>query len=166
MNAVLDTLPHESVARGLCLMDQRMIYVTPSSNNVWARITINNEPGEIIQVVNKLEDVLPVENEISHTVNIKRNHVLGNLGVDMQLDIYVGETLEKAEHRELKLSKSAGDIILRIICMLFIFPIFAKLGIDVQVVMKFTMTDEGLIEINGEFKVDNESVKFTFDDFN
>lgn len=164
MNAVLDALPHESVARGLCLMDQRMIYVTPSSNNVWARITINNEAGEIIQVVNKLEDVLPVEKEISHEINIERNHVFGDLTIDAQIDIYIGETLENAEHRVLKLKQDKGSVLGRLIGVLFIFPLFVPLALVTKLSMKMTMTDEGLLEIDGEFKVDSSSTKFTFDD--
>ena len=164
MNAVLDALPHESVARGLCLMDQRMIYVTPSSNNVWARITINNEAGEIIQVVNKLEDVLPVEKEISHEINIERNHVFGDLTIDAQIDIYIGETLENAEHRVLKLKQDEGSVLGRLIGVLFIFPLLVPLALVTKLSMKMTMTDEGLLEIDGEFKVDSSSTKFTFDD--
>lgn len=164
MNAIFDTLPHESVARGLCLMDQRMIYVTPSSNNVWARITINNKPGKIIQVVNKLEDVLPVEKEISHTINIKRNHVFGNLTVDAKIDLYIGETMENAEHRVLKLKQDEGSVLGRLIALLFIFPILLPLELVTVMSMKMTMTDEGILEIDGLFKVDNSSTKFTFDD--
>ena len=164
MHAVLDALPHESVARGLCLMDQRMIYVTPSSNNVWARITINNEAGEIIQVVNKLEDVLPVEKEISHEINIERNHVFGDLTIDAQIDIYIGETLENAEHRVLKLKQDEGSVLGRLIGVLFIFPLLVPLALVTKLSMKMTMTDEGLLEIDGEFKVDSSSTKFTFDD--
>lgn len=164
MNAVLDTLPHESVARGLCLMDQRMIYVTPSSNNVWVKININNEESEIIQVVNKLDDTLPVEKEISHEVNIPRNHVLGDLSVNAQIDIYIGETIEKAEHRTLKFRQDEGGFWTRFWSFIFIFPIFCPLLLLTKLTMKMVMTEEGIIEIDGEFKVDNSSAKFTYDD--
>lgn len=164
MNAVLDTLPHESVARGLCLMDQRMIYVTPSSNNVWAKITINNEPGEIIQVVNKLEDVLPVEKVISHEINIERNLVFGNLTIEAQIDLYIGETIENAEHRVLKLRQDEGSALGRLIAALFIILIILPGVLETKLSMKMVMTDEGLLDIDGEFKVASSSTKFTFDD--
>lgn len=164
MNAVLDALPHESVARGLCLMDQRMIYVTPSSNNVWVKININNEESEIIQVVNKLDDILPVEKEISHEVNIPRNHVLGDLSVNAQIDIYIGETIEKAEHRTLKFRQDEGGFWTRFWSFIFIFPIFCPLLLLTKLTMKMVMTEEGILEIDGEFKVDNSSAKFTYDD--
>ena len=118
-------------------------------------------------MVNKLDDVLPVEKNLSYNTTIQRNHVLGNLGVKMQIDIYEGETLENAEHRVLKMNKSAGDVILRLIMALFILPIFMPLGIDVKVDVKMKMTEEGILEIDGEFKLDNnDSYKFTYDDFN
>lgn len=164
MNAVLDTLPHESVARGLCLIDQRMIYVTPSSNNVWAKITINNEPGEIILVVNKLEDVLPVEKVISHEINIERNLVFGNLTIEAQIDLYIGETIENAEHRVLKLRQDEGSALGRLIAALFIILIILPGVLETKLSMKMVMTDEGLLDIDGEFKVASSSTKFTFDD--
>ena len=164
MNAVLDGLPHESVARGLCLMDQRMIYVTPSSNNVWVKINIDNEESEIIQVVNKLDDILPVEKEISHEVNIPRNHVLGDLSVNAQIDIYIGETIEKAEHRTLKFRQDEGGFWTRFWSFIFIFPIICPLLLLTKLTMKMVMTEEGILEIDGEFKVDNSSAKFTYDD--
>lgn len=163
----LDDKPQESVARGLCLMDQKIIYETSSSNNVWAKITVNNDEGDIVQVVNKLDDVLPVEKNLSYNTTIQRNHVLGKLGVEMQIDIYEGETLENAEHRVLKMDQHAGNIISRLILALFILPIFMPLNINVKVDVKMTMTEEGLLEIDGEFKLDNNnSYKFTYDDFN
>lgn len=164
MNAVLDALPHESVARGLCLMDQRMIYVTPSSNNVWVKINIDNEESEIIQVVNKLDDILPVEKEISHEVNIPRNHVLGDLSVNAQIDIYIGETIENAEHRTLKFRQDEGGFWTRFWSFIFIFPIICPLLLLTKLTMKMVMTEEGILEIDGEFKVDNSSAKFTYDD--
>ncbi len=167
VTAINDTLPHESVARGLCLMDQKIIYETSSSNNVWAKITVNNDEGDIVQVVNKLDDVLPVEKNLSYNTTIQRNHVLGKLGVEMQIDIYEGETLENAEHRVLKMDQAAGNIISRLILALFVFPLFMQLGIDISVGVKMKMTEEGILEIDGEFKLDNnDSYKFTYDDFN
>ena len=170
MNAVLDALPHESVARGLCLMDQRMIYVTPSSNNVWARLTINDEPGEIVQVVNKLDDVLPVVNrEVSHAKDIERNIFFNNRNIDVQIDLYIGETLENSEHRVLKLNQKVMSnieaLIIALIPLLNLIWFFAQMPFHITVAMDVTMTDEGLLEINGRFAIDDNSpITFTYDD--
>ena len=170
MNAVLDGLPHESVARGLCLMEQRMIYVTPSSNNVWARLTINDEPGEIVQVVNKLDDVLPVVNrEVSHAKDIERNIFFNNRNIDVQIDLYIGETLENSEHRVLKLNQKVmsniGALIIACIPLLNLIWFFAQMPFHITVAMDVTMTDEGLLEINGRFAIDqNTPITFTYDD--
>lgn len=165
MNAVSDALPHESVARGLCLMDKKITYVTTPSNNVWARISIDNEAGETIQVVNKLEDVLPVEKELSHEINIDRNLVFDNLTIDAKIDIYTGETFENAEHRVLKLKQRVGNVLSRLILAFCLLPLFTSVPIVINLSMKMTMTDEGLLEIDGEFKVDDESIIFTSNDF-
>lgn len=170
MNAIFDTLPHESVARGLCLMDQKMIYVTPSSNNVWARLTINGEPGEIVQVVNKLEDVLPVINrEVSHTKDIERNIFFGNRNIDVQIDLYIGETLENSEHRVLKLNQKVmsiiGALVIALIPLLNLAWFFLQMPFHIKVAMDVSMTDEGLLEINGKFAIDkNTPITFTYDD--
>ena len=170
MNVVLDALPHESVARGLCLMDQRMIYVTPSSNNVWARLTINDEPGEIVQVVNKLDDVLPVVNrEVSHAKDIERNIFFNNRNIDVQIDLYIGETLENSEHRVLKLNQKVMSnieaLIIACIPVLNLIYFFAQMPFHITVAMGVTMTDEGLLEINGRFAIDqNTPITFSYDD--
>ena len=159
-----DGLPHECVARGLCLMDKRMIVESPSSNNVWAQITIEGQSGELTQVVNKLEDVLPVSQELGLDAEIARNHVFGNLKIDARVDIYTGETLENAEHRLLKLKSGEDSIVGRTISALFLLPIFLSLPIKTKVTMKMTMTEAGLLEVDGEFKVDNVSERFSYDD--
>jgi len=166
LKAVKDSKPQESVARGLCLMDQRIIYETPSSNNVWARITIDNVPGEIIQVVNKFDDILPVKRDISHSVNLSRNAVFGNLNIDMQLDIYTGETLENAEHRILKLNQTAGNLLSRVLVAILVTLIFNyKTKIPTSESMGITMTEEGLLEIDGKFTIwDDSSITFTYND--
>jgi hypothetical protein len=166
LNAIFDSKPQESVARGLCLMDQRIIYETPSANNVWTRITIDNVPGEIIQVVNKFDDILPVKKDVSHNVNLSRNAVFGNLNIEMQIDIYTGETLENAEHRTLKLNQAAGNLLSRILIAILGALVFNyNSDIPTTVSMGIAMTEEGLIEIDGRFTIwDNSTITFTYND--
>ena len=65
------------------------------------------------------------------------------------------------------MDQAAGNIISRLILALFVFPLFMQLGIDISVGVKMKMTEEGILEIDGEFKLDNnDSYKFTYDDFN
>ena len=162
-----DGLPHECVARGLCLMDKRMIVESPSSNNVWAQITIEGQTGELTQVVNKLEDVLPVSQELSLDAKIARNHVFGKLKIDARVDIYTGETLEGAEHRVYKMATGDGSFLERFLIFLFLLGVgkIVKLDVITKITMKMTMTEGGLLEIDGEFKVDTKSLKFTTTDF-
>ena len=160
-NVMTDGLPHECVARGLCLMDERMIVDLSSSNNVWAQITTNGQSGELTQVVDKLEDILPVSKEVSSDAKIERNHVWGDLSVDAQIDIYTGETLEDAEHRVYKMKEGDGNVLVRLVALLMVFPIFMTVPIDTKVIMKVTMTEEGTLKIDGEFRVNSKSLKFT-----
>lgn len=160
-----DGLPHECVARGLCLMDKRMVVDLSSSNNVWVKITIDGQEGELTQVVNKL-DVLPVSQEVCFDAKIKRNHVFGDLKIDARVDIYTGENLENAEHRVYKMREGEDGVLYRIAMLLFSFGIglFSKMVINTKIIMKVTMTDEGTLTIDGEFKVDAESMKFSYED--
>ena len=165
LNAMTDGLPYECVASGLCLMDKRMVVDSSSSNNVWAKITIDGQEGELTPVVNKL-DILPVSREVSLEAEIKRNHMWGDLKINAQVDIYVGETLKDAEHRVLKMKEGESSVFYRVILIPFTLglSVFLKLGINTKVTMGITMTEEGFLEVDGEFKVDNDSVKFTYND--
>lgn len=58
-----------------------------------------------------------------------------------------------------------GNVLSRLILAIFLLPLFTSVPIVIKLSMKMTMTDEGLLEIDGEFKVDDESIKFTSDDF-
>lgn len=162
-NVMTDGLPHECVALGLCLMDKRMIVDSPSSNNVWAQITINGQSGELIQVVDKLDDILPVSREVSQEAKIERNHVWGNLKIDAQIDIYTGETFKGAEHRVYKMKEGEDSVLYRILMLLFSlgFGMFVKFNINSKVILEVTMTEEGTLKIDGEFIVDKKSLKFT-----
>lgn len=175
-NVVLDSKPHECVARGLCLMDERMIVDLSSSNNVWAQITINGQEGELTQVVNK-SNILPVSTETSLDAKIKCK-LLKKIKVNAQIDIYTGETLQHAEHRVYRMKEGADSVLKKLISLLLMalkpkallgVPIFKlapiiDIDIDTKVTMKVTMTEEGFLEIDGEFKVDDKSLKFTYDD--
>lgn len=163
MSVVTDYLPHESVARGLCLMDQKIVYSCPSSNNVWVRIIINDQQGEIVQVVNKFDDILPVEKDVEHGIKVLRNYLLETMKVDAQIDIYIGETLEHAEHRTMRLSQDNGSIIFRLIRLFSLYPLFVPY-VDTKIRMKIRMTDEGILEIDGEFWLDKKMLSFSFED--
>ena len=164
-NVMTDGLPHECVAQGLCLMDKRMVVDLSSSNNVWAKITIDGQEGELTQVVDKLE-ILPVSKEVSLDAKIGRNFVWGNLKIDAQVDIYTGETQENAEHRVYKMKEGEDSVLYRILMLLFSLGVgmFVKFDINSKVILKVTMTEKGSLEIDGEFKVLSKSVKFTYDD--
>lgn len=167
MNTVLDSDPQESVARGLCLMNKRIVYETPSSNNVWARITIDGTPGKPKRVVHKLNDILPVKREISHSVNLSRNAVFGNLNIAVQVEIYTGETLTNAERRVLKLNQEAGNMITRFIVAIIGTLIGFRYIADIPttVSMWITMTEEGSLKVDGKFSIlDDSTITFTHKD--
>lgn len=163
MAVLNDALPHESVARGLCLMDERMIYVNTSANNVWARVTLNGEAGQLVQVVSK-EDALPVTKNIVKQALIAKNMVFGNLVFNSQIDLYVGETLEKAAHRVLKLKDDHDSILGKFIVFIFTAGFGIKVTYDAKISADITITDEGLLLLDGTFSIDDNVQNFTYDD--
>ena len=106
-------------------------------------------------------DILPVSKEVSLDAQIERNHVWGDLKIDAQIDIYTGETLENAEHRVYKMKEGDGNVLVRLVALLMVFPIFMTVPIETKVIMKVTMTEEGTLKIDGEFRVNSKSLKFT-----
>jgi len=84
----------------------------------------------------------------------------------MQLDIYTGETLENAEHRILKLNQTAGNLLSRVLVAILGTLIFNyNTNIPTSVSMGITMTEEGLLEIDGKFTIwDDSSITFTYND--
>lgn len=65
-----------------------------------------------------------------------------------------------------KMREGEDGVLYRIAMLLFSFGIglFSKMVINTKIIMKVTMTDEGTLTIDGEFKVDAESMKFSYED--
>ena len=84
----------------------------------------------------------------------------------MQIDIYIGETLENAEHRTLKLNQAAGNLLSRILIAILGSLVFSyNSEIPTTVSMGIAMTEEGLIEIDGKFTIwDDSTITFTYND--
>ena len=58
-----------------------------------------------------------------------------------------------------------GALIIALIPLLNLIWFFAQMPFHITVAMDVTMTDEGLLEINGRFAIDNNSpITFTYDD--
>lgn len=160
MEALSDSLPHESVARGLCLMDQKLIGALPSSNNVWVKITVDDKSSEIMQIIDKTSP-LPITNTITHEI-ICLKHLFDSI-INTQINIYIGENLENAETYSMQFkndSKSFWNYIREII-----FPTFIVSVHKVKFIINFTMTEEGLFDISGTFNIDNNKIcEFTLND--
>ena len=160
MTSLNNDRPHECVARGLCFAGEHVEFEPRSANNVWAKITICGEGGECVQVVNK-DGVLPQTQHVEFERTVARNLVFGNLEFDAGIDIYTGESFDKAEKRHCKLSTDEGSIIGRLFVSLFVLTLFFSADYTVSVSMDVTMTEEGQLKIDGVFKLDNKETKFT-----
>lgn len=150
--------PHECVARGLCLADEHVEFEPRSANNVWAKIAICGECGELVQVVSK-DGVLPQTQHVEFKKTLERNACFGSLQFDAGVNIYTGENMDDAEERHCRLCINVGKLGKRIIDGLFLFPMFVPMEYNVSVSMDVTMTEEGVIKISGTFKCDDDDSK-------
>ena len=163
MEALSDSLPHESVARGLCLMDQKLIGALPSSNNVWVKITVDDKSSEIMQIIDKTSP-LPITNTITHEIILKK-YLFDSTNINAQINIYVGETLEKSELYTMQFNDDPESFISKIFGFLLVFAIFTKLDYKTKLTINFTMTEEGLLDVSGSLNIDDiKEIKFTSKD--
>lgn len=162
--AFRDAYPQESVAKGLCLKNQMFDGELKQPNNIWVQITTNDIESDIEQVVYK-NDVLPVERAYSHQVIFSQNSVLGNLKFDVTVDLYIGESIDNSEHRTLELSKDKGGFWSRFLNFMLILPLLISGTYPVKTSLKVKMTETGILELAGEFSVDDYISEFSHNDF-
>ncbi len=97
IDALIDPRPHESVANGLCLKDNRINYTPVSANNVWVQMVINNVESEQLLIV-KMGEVVPV----SKDENIDLGKMASDYNSELKNDfrgyfkVYSGDKLDTA----------------------------------------------------------------------
>lgn len=160
MTDLNSTLPHECVARGLCLADERVEIKAYPTNNVWAKIKVCDVEGELTQVVSK-NDILPQQHHIEFKNTKSKNLVFDKLKFSANIEIYTGENIKDAEKRQWSFTFDEGNPFGRLIDTLLIIPMFLDVEWDVFLSMDITMTDEGQLKVDGTFKLDDREVKFT-----
>ena len=162
----MNALPHETVARGLCLQGEGIKIVETSANSVWVKLTINDKSTDLIQVVKAGKDIIPLSNGISRKIIMKKNSVFGNLHFDISFDIYIGNCIETAEHKVLKLSNEDDNGVLsRFAYAIFLIPIVASLDYIFEIKAAIDITESSEINISGDLYVDGQKKEhFTNDD--
>lgn len=148
-------LPHESVARGLCLADEHVEFSPRSSNNVWAQISICGEDGDKVLIADKQSD-LPVTKHVELEVKKERNLVYGDLKFNAVVNVYSGEDLETAELKKRTFNIDEGSLFGRAFCALFIIPFFVDVDYLINISMDITLTEEGQLKINGTLSMDSK----------
>ena len=160
MTDLNSTLPHECVARGLCLADERVEIKAYPTNNVWAKIKVCDVEGELTQVVSK-NDILPQQHHIEFKNQISKNCIFDKLKCSANIEIYTGEKVKDAEKRQWSFTFDEDNALGKVIVALLIIPIFLNAEWDVFLSMDITMTDEGQLKVDGTFKLDDKEIKFT-----
>lgn len=162
-----DALPSESVARGLCVIDEMIEVTSTATNNVWARIAINGISSDTIEIVRRGETLPTAEKEVEFSQTFRKNAVFGDLDFKIEVDIYTGERLDSATHRSYKFKQSEGDFGFRLMALLFFIYIFLSLTWVFKVSLKIKMNDDNTLDIVGFIDIDDgrKRLDFTNDDF-
>lgn len=162
MTDLNSTLPHECVARGLCLADEHVEIEAYPANNVWTKIIVCGIDGELTQVVSK-GDILPQTRHVEFNKTISRNLIFGNLKFKVHIDVMTGETIEDAEKSQWEYcfdeNSAIGKLLATIITLGII--LFCKVNWQVSVLMDITMTEAGQLKVDGICKLDDKEQKFT-----
>lgn len=161
MTDLCNNLPHETVARGLCLNDETVDFDMRSSNNVWGQIQICDSKSELVQLVSK-DSTLPYTKHMEFKTSKERNALFGDLKFDVGINIYTGEDMETAEVRHCSFCMDDGGFVSRLIAFLFVITIFVSIDFDVFVSMDVTMDEDGQLKIDGSVKLNSyKERKFT-----
>ena len=161
MTDLCNNLPHETVARGMCLNDETVDFDMRSSNNVWGQIQIGSSKSDFKELVSK-NSVLPNTQHMEFVVTEERNALFSNLEFNAGVCIYTGETQENAILQCYSFKYDDGDLMGRIIALLLIFPALMKLPYTVKVSMDITITEEGSLKVDGTVDFDSsKTVTFT-----
>jgi hypothetical protein len=143
-----DIHPHECVAIGLCMQDQKIKLANTAANSIWIQLEINGVKNEPQCVINA-SDMLPKdENCVIDLGKIqgdwdseKRNDFRG------YLYIYTGENLETAlcQKKFIELNVSLFKF------FLFGSTYFVSANCEVK------LTEEGLVDISGYVKIEKDN---------
>lgn len=166
-----NSLPHECVAKGLCILDDTIEFHSIAPNNVWAKITIDGVSSDNFKVVD-IGDNLPfISKKLSFDQTYTRNLTFGNCNFDISIDLYTGETLENAKHSVMTFNHDDNTIVGSIFVFLLSlgFSSFMSIEYKFEVSMVVEMRENGTLDLNGKITVSKDGKKmsndFTLDKF-
>ena len=149
-----DALPHECVATGLCLQDSNIKITTPTANNVWVRLTVNEQSSDYIQIL-KVGDLLPVQNKQSLEVTLSRNLVFGDCNFNITIELYTGENIETANRKILKLRQDENSVLGALIVAIMVLPIFFPVNYKFKINLCVDALEDGTLDVSGDCMMDN-----------
>ena len=165
-----DVLPNESVAKGLCVLDDQIEIHSTAPNNVWIQISIDKVSSEYYEIVG-IGDKLPSASKINFEQTYRRNLVFGDCSFKVTIDVYTGETLESAKHNVMSYSLDENSVLGSV--LVFILTLgtasFITVTYSFNVSMDLIMEENGKINLGGSIVTSVNDKKheemFTLDDF-
>lgn len=144
-----DSLPHECVAKGLCLQDSTINLTSIASNNIWIQLEINESKSDPILVVEYSQE-LPT----STTQKIDLGKIESDWDADKGNDfrgyfyVYTGNSLETAICQKKYIELDVG------------FGTFLLFGHTYLVSSESTiqMNEEGMIDISGYVRIEKDNI--------
>jgi len=137
----LDPKPHESVANGLCYIDDTIDICSSSANNIWMQLVINDKESEVIEVVTQ-GMILPYEKEASINLGLIQKDWQPELQNEFRgyFKVFTGENFNEDKFDKLDINLTLG----------LIEFFFGGDMYDIKSVSKIVIDDDNTISISGE----------------
>lgn len=141
ITSFLDSRPHESVANGLCYINENIDIYPTSANNVWIQLVINDKESEIIEAV-KQGNILPFTKESFVNLGEVKKNYQSELNNEFRgyFKIFTGENFDKDRFDKLNIS----------LCLDFLSFFLGGDIYEVKANYKVVMEGNNTIKIDGK----------------
>lgn len=150
-----DSLPHESVAKGLVLQSDGIKVPMSMPNNVWVRLRVNDRASDYVKVISA-GSMLPIESEQGklsiHFDSQRLTHVY-----DVYIDVMTGKELKTASRwvRHLHFDDRMAAVAANVLGL----GIGIVLGFNYDFLLKYKLSagEDGIIHFESKLQKDNEA---------
>lgn len=145
-----DTLPHECVAKGLCLQDSTIKIVSVSTNNVWIKVEIGDQKAEPIQIAS-VGQPLPIQFKISPRASFNKSGLEKSV-FNVSVELITGSDLENAKKAKLYQIVDNDDGRWVANLLLLGLPIlFGGYDTTIEIPLTIDINEDNSIDINGNY---------------
>ena len=143
----LDPKPHESVANGLCYIDDTIDICSSSANSIWMQLVINDKESEVVEVVEQ-GMILPCTKKTQIDLGLIKKDYQSELQNDFRgyFKVFTGEKFNQDRFDKIEINLDLG----------LIEYFFGGDMYDVKSESTIVIGDDNTISISGEVTFDGQ----------